>query len=489
MKIYPIIFSIVIILSAYSCHKGGAKNNFNQFFTNNTLRIDYFHSGDAKTETVDIDKTYLKEGWAGSLVHLVDTLNYGAYYYKIYDKESNQLIYSKGFDSYFKEYQTSGEAADGKVKQFHETAMVPMPVQPVIFALEKRNKKGTFAEVFRTTLDPQQAVKQENNSDVQIFTSLESGNPNQKADIVFVGEGYTSAESEKFQADLKRFTNVLMNTEPFKENRSSFNIKGVLKPSQDSGIDEPRAGIDKNTTLGASFNTMGSERYVLIEDNKTLRDVAGQVPYDIIYIMINSSRYGGGGIYNFYCTFTSDNIKSEYIMVHEQGHSVYGLADEYYTSSTAYTDFYTAGTEPAEPNITACTDPDKVKWKHLLAENIDVPTPWEKAQYDSLDLAWQARRAKLNNEIFAMQKDGVSPEKIKAAKENYDNESLKQDTLVHNYLAHSKFEGKVGVYEGAGYMSKGMYRPSLDCIMFSRADYFCPVCQEAITNIIHLYSE
>ena len=88
-----------------------------------------------------------------------------------------------------------------------------------------------------------------------------------------------------------------------------------------------------------------------------------------------------------------------------------------------------------------------------------------------------------------MQKEGVAAGKIQEAKASYDQKSIDQDHKVEAYLAKSKYAGKVGVFEGAGYMSKGMYRPTLNCIMFSRTNYFCPVCQDAIKNIIHLYAE
>ena len=307
--------------------------------------------------------------------------------------------------------------------------------------------------------------------------------------MAIIGEGYTSEEEQKFRDDLNRVTEAFFEIEPYQTLRDKFNFRGVFKPSSDSGIDEPRAGIDKQTVLGASFNTMGSERYVLTEDNKSLRDLAGHVPYDALVIMVNHSRYGGGGIYNFYCVFTSDNINSNYLLLHEFGHSFAGLADEYYTSSTAYTDFYTPGYEPNEPNITALTDPDHIKWKHLLSPGITIPTPWGKALYDSLDLEWQAKRARMNDHIAHLQKKGAPAEEIAAAKEHYNLESTQRDREIRNFLENSEFTGKVGAFEGAGYLSTGMYRPSVNCIMFTRADYFCPVCREAIANVIHLYTE
>ncbi len=479
---------IFLFISLISCKKD-AHSKFEQYFTPGTMRIDYFHIGDASSEEIKIDKIYAYSQWAGSKKNLIDNLNYGTYYYKIYSHSSDELIYSKGFDSYFKEYQTSTPALEGNKKQFHESAIIPFPKEKVVFTLQKRDQDGNYHEVFNTMIDPENALEAPKDSEVKVFSSLNNGDPGIKADIAIIGEGYTDTEVAKFQEDLDRFTNYFFRAEPCKSHKDKFNIRGVLKPSQDSGIDEPRAGIDKQTSVNATFNSMGSERYVLTEDNLSLRNIAGHVPYDALYIMVNSSRYGGGGIYNFYCVYTSDNIDSDYLMVHEFGHSFFGLADEYYTSSTAYNDFYSADHEPAEANITALLDPENIKWKHFLSENIEIPTPWRKSRFDSLDLTWQAKRSKMNDHIASLQKNDASKEEVELAKLQYDQESTSRDHEVQDYLESSQYAGKVGAFEGAGYASTGLFRSSINCIMFTRTDYFCPVCKEAMTKVIKTYVE
>ncbi|MBN1133123.1 MAG: peptidase M64 [Bacteroidales bacterium] len=484
-----ILIILIACLSLFiSCNQQDS-TSFDRYFTDGTLRIDYFHTGDAVSETLEIDAVFQYEDWAGSRIHLEDPLNYGTYCYKIYDKSSGKLIYSRGFDSYFKEYQLTTPAIEGTVKQFHESAIIPFPESVIIFALDKRDKTGQLHEIFRTEIEPELIPEGPKDPDVRIYTSLDNGDPDVKMDIAIIGEGYTAEEEQKFRDDLERFTDLFFQTEPYTTHRNQFNFRGVLKPSSDSGIDEPRAGIDKQTAISATFNTMGSERYVLTEDNKSLRDIAGHVPYDALVIMVNHSRYGGGGIYNFYAVFTSDNLNSSYLFLHEFGHSFAGLADEYYTSSTAYNDFYPAGYEPAEPNITALPDPENLKWKHLLTPGIPIPTPWNKSEYDSLDLEWQSKRAGLNDHIASLKKNGAPEEEIEAAVEQYNSESSRRDKEMQAFLENSAYAGEVGAFEGAGYMSTGMYRPSINCIMFTRAGYFCPVCQEAIANVIALYTE
>jgi hypothetical protein len=211
-----------------------------------------------------------------------------------------------------------------------------------------RNRENILQPLFSQEVDPSSVsiIKENLDKNVKVFKILESGTPHEKVDVAFVAEGYTSEEEKKVEADLKRFTEVFFSHEPYKTYKDRFNIYGVFKPSGESGCDEPRPGIFKNTALNATFNSLGSERYLLTEDNKSLRDIAAHVPYDSLFIMINHKRYGGGGIYNLYCTFTVDNQWYEYLFLHEFGHSFAGLADEYYTSSVAYNEFYPRGVEP-----------------------------------------------------------------------------------------------------------------------------------------------
>lgn len=469
------------------------ENYFGKFFSDQTMRIDYFHIGDANSETVTIDFIYQYGIWAGSTKNLLDNFNNGAYYYKVYDTSSGELLYSKGFDSYFKEYQTSEEAINGMKRTYHESAIIPYPKKPIKFVIAKRNKEYKFDEIFSVKIDPadlyiiKDVIK---DHEVEIYKSHFSGDPHSKVDVVILSEGYTFDEKEKYEKDLKRYTEVFLNHEPFKTNGDKFNIYGIYKPSEESLCDEPGANIYRNTVLNSTFYSLGSERYLLTEDNKTLRDLAANVPYDAIYIMVNNPRYGGGGIYNFYCTFVTDNQFSEYIFLHEFGHSFGGLADEYYTSETAYSDFYPAGIEPVEPNITRLLDPENVKWKNSLNHDIEIPTPWEKENYDKMDLAWQKERRALNKHIAELKRKKAPQKEIEAVQDEYNHKDFIHSSEVDNYLQSSKYWNNVGVYEGAGYSANGMYRSMIDCLMFSKGNKpFCKVCEKAVKSVIEFYCE
>jgi len=487
-----ILFFIVIILFATQLQPQSLEN-FDKYFTDQTMRIDYFHIGDAIEEFITIDQVYQYGTWAGSRINLLDNFNNGRYYVNIFNAESHELIFSKGFDSYFGEYKTSEDAIDRIKRTYHQTVLIPFPKNMIIFSIEKRDRNNHLFQIFTEHIDPADVsiIRDEiKDRTVVVYESDKNDDSHSRVDIAILGEGYTLDDKRKFEEDLKYFTNVFFSQPPYSFYEDKFNIYGVYKPSEDSGVDEPRAKIYKNTVMNCTFNSLGSERYLLTEDNKAVRDLAAHVPYDALYIMVNHSRYGGGGIYNFYCTFTTGNQYKDYLFIHEFGHSFTGLADEYYTSSTAYNDFYPQGVEPVEPNITSLTDPQNVKWEKFLTPGIEIPTPWEKTDYDSMDLKWQSERGELNNKISELKRNKAHFLEIEKAEEEYAQKDKEHSLLVDSYLKGSRYRGQVGVFEGAGYSSKGLYRPMLDCIMFSKGDKpFCTVCNAAIVKVINHYSE
>jgi hypothetical protein len=484
------IFLLVVL-----CTVSFAQSNikFDDYFFDETMRIDYFHIGSAKSEQFIIDKIYRYGIWAGSINNLIDNLNNGKYYHKIYDASSGKLIYSNGYDTFFGEYASSEKGMKGIEKSYHESAIIPFPKSNIIFAIEKRDESNKMNEIFRTEIDPTSIyiIKDKIvDSSVEIFKPVFNGNPHNKVDIVILAEGYTIEERGKFESDLNRFVRYFFEQEPYKSHKSDFNIYGVFKPSEESGTDLPGADIFVKTVLNTTFWSLGSERYLMTEDNKSMRDLAAFVPYDAIYIQVNHPRYGGGGIYNQFCTYTTDNQFAKYLFIHEFGHSFTGLADEYYTSDVAYTEFYKPSVEPIEPNITALLDPKNIKWKKFLSEGIEIPTPWEKQEFDKMSYEWLKERNRLNSYIAELKRKRAPEEQIKAAEEEYAMKDKLQSEKVDKYLQSSKYWGKVGAFEGAGYLPKGLYRPMLDCIMFSKGDKpFCKVCEEAIKEVINSYTE
>jgi len=465
---------------------------FDRYFIDQTMRVDYFHIGNAKEEMVTLDQVRVQGVWAGSRKNLLDEFDNGKTYVKVYDLASGALIFSRGFDTYFGEYQTTDAALKGTKRTYHESALIPCPKAKVTFALETRDRTNALHPLFSCTIDPAAVtvLRKPAGGGVKVFELLKSGEPQRKVDVAFIAEGYTAKEEAKLRADLDRFVQVFFKQEPYKSLKDKFNLYGVWKPSDDSGCDEPAHGSFKATAVNATFDSLGSDRYVLTEDNRSLRDIAAHVPYDALFIMINHKRYGGGGIYNLYCTFTVDNQWYEYLFLHEFGHSFAGLADEYYTSDVAYNEFYPKGVEPREPNITALLDPKALKWKSAASPGIALPTPWEKDEFDRNDMAYQKVRREINAGIAGMKRSGAPAADVAKAEEESERKSKEQAGWVDRFLAASKFAGKIGAFEGAGYAAKGLFRPAVDCLMFTKgAKPFCKVCEDAVRRRIRFFSD
>jgi hypothetical protein len=460
-------------------------STFDSLFLDQTLRIDLFHAGDAENEGLTLDRLLRQGRWAGPRSGLVDPTPLGSSLVELRSSYSGEVLFRSGYDTLFGEYRTTGAAHDGVARTFHESALVPMPRSPakvVFLAVTPGSTPRVLLERAINPADPLIA-NEPPAGDVRKVAVKTARHPAHAVDLVIVGEGYTDPEA--FDADLERFAEVLLSHEPYASFRDDFAVTGLMPRSIDSGCDEPTHGVWRDTALSASFNSFGSSRYLLTEANRELRDVAANAPYDAIVIMVNHHRYGGGGILNLYSTFTSRNRWSEYLLLHEFGHSFTGLADEYYTSSVAYSDFYPAGTEPLQPNITALLDPASLKWRDLVADDVPLPTPWNKTDYDAADLAWQKHRGELNDQIASAIRVGRIQEEIAALEDALDRAAAVRADAADAQLSRERFAGTVGAFEGAGYASTGLYRPSIDCLMFSRGTKpLCPVCNQAVTSRI-----
>ena len=488
----PFALALLGLTAGPSAADLAALAGFDRSFVDATLRVDYLHGGDANEESATLDRAYRQGTWAGSRVHLVDPAEVGRTLVEVRDSATGGLLFSRRSDSYFGEYRTTAEAAKGVRRLYHTTALVPFPKGKVRLSIKVRGKDRAHKTLLETVVDPDSPLigREPLRAGVSVIDVHRSGDPHGRADVAIVAEGYTSADEAKLRADLARYAAILFGQEPFASARDRFNLVCVWAPSQDPGCDEPGRGVWRNTAVGASFDSLGSERYLLTEDNKALRDVAAHAPYDVLYIMVNSPRYGGGGIYNLFCTFTAGNQWSPYVFLHEFGHTFAALADEYYTSSVAYNDFFPRGVEPIEPNVTALLDPARLKWKDLATPGTPVPTPWEKAPFDRMDVDYQELREALNARIAAASRSDAPAADVDRLKADAERLSVEHSARMDAHLARSAYAGKVGAFEGAGYTSEGLYRPSLDCIMFSKGiKPFCPVCHRAVGRVIDYYGE
>jgi len=443
-----------------------------------TMRVDYYHSGNATQEHFSLDRVVAEPlAWPGDPAKAIDTTLRGKYWFDVVDEASRKVIFSRGFASMYGEWETTAEAKKMN-RTFSESLRFPGVDKPARIVLKKRDAKNAFKEIWTTRVDPADKFLMRAGalaSAGPLIKLHERGDPAAKLDLLILGDGYTAGERAKFEADAKRLLAVFFATSPFKERENDINVWGLVPASIDSGISRPSDRVYKRTPLGTTYDTFDSERYVLTEENRKFRDLAANAPYEAVEIITNSKTYGGGGIYNLYSTVAADSGFAPYIFVHEFGHHLAGLADEYYTSDVAYLP-PAQKVEPWEPNVTALLEPLKLKWRDLVAPGTKIPTPWPKEEFENFQTEYQAQRRAL--------RDAHKPEADMNAL--FDRE-MARDTALLNGPA---LRGRVGAYEGANYEAKGYYRPQSDCIMFTRdAVGFCAVCRRALEETLDLYSK
>lgn len=402
--------------------------DYRTYFTPERLRLDFVLAGDNVDQYAFLSELHRESEWAGSPNSLIDKFGYGQYFMEAFCGEN--LIYSKGFSTLFEEWRTTPEAKETPMAA-NQTLWMPFPKQPVHIVLYQRFRNtGLFEKFFECDVDPSDThIIPGPDNDFTVTPLMVNGDHAHKVDLVFAGEAYTREQLPKLREDAARMMEYLFSLEPYAHRRSDFNVYLVESVSEDGGVDIPNHGQWRRTAMDSSFDTFYEDRYLTIMNHQKIASVYSGAPFDALFIIANETKYGGGGIYGSYAMGTSDNELSDVVFVHEFGHSFAGLGDEYYTSAVAYEDYYPAGVEPWEPNITTLVNFDS-KWADMIEEGTPVPTPNDPDKY-------------------------------------YD---------------------VVGVFEGAGYMAKGCYRPYFECRMINNtAPGFCPVCQRAIEAIIDYY--
>jgi hypothetical protein len=441
-----------------------------------TLRVDFFHTGDATRELFALERLVIEPTpWPGNPQRPFDDTGLGNYFFEVRNTATGALLYSRGFSSIYGEWEDTAAAKD-HVRTFAESLRFPLPADPVDVTLKKRSAGKPFASVWTFAVDPHSKDIDASPppSPGPLLRLMVNGPPASKVDLLMLCDGYTLAQRADFERDARRMVAVLFATSPFKERRADFNVWGLCAPSAMPGISRPSTGIHRRSRVGTTYDAFGSERYILTFDNHSFRDVASFAPYEFVEILVNAETYGGGGIFGLYATAAAKSRWAPYLFVHEFGHHFAGLADEYFTSESTLLP-QQGRPEPWEPNVTAVSTFDQLKWRALVTPGTPVPTPWKKQQFEARDRELQAIR----KQIRAAQR----PEKEMDAL--FQQSKQEFSALLHN----DAYSHRVGAFEGAMYESTGYYRPEEDCIMFLRNDVpFCQVCQNAISQVIHLYA-
>jgi hypothetical protein len=382
-----------------------------EFDFRKTIRVDYLHSGGPAGERLALDAVIAEGEWPGSRTQLLDATNLGKYFLEVIDRSSNRVIYSRGFATVYGEWETTPEFRKMD-RTFYESVRFPSPKAPVRISLQKRDAANVFRPLWTRDVDPATARAVSKTSGT-LSTMIDGGAPSRTVDLLLISDGYGATQGAKFRADARRLVNALFALEPFKSRRSEFTVRTLHAPASPARVE---------------FNIFGLERYALSNDNRALRNAAAIAPYDVVEILANDTKYGGGGIFNQQSTVAAGHESAGYVFIHELAHNLAGLGDEY-VGSVTYETGAASHAEPWEPNITALHDVAALKWRDLVEPGTPIPTPMS-------------------------------------------------------------YAGTVGAFEGAGYEARGLYRPEATCIMGSRTVMtFCRVCQRAISRIIDLHTK
>lgn len=406
---------------------------FAQSFTDNfddaTLRIDYTFAGNATEQFVALRGMSSTADWWGRRINLASVPLRGNGDLTLYDTESGEVIYKTSFSSLFQEWITTPEAQSA-THSFEFTLLVPKPQRRAVAEVVLRTNTGEVGASLRHDIDPSDVLIRDRSKQQPLPHSYlhKGGDSKEAIDVVILAEGYTAEEMSTFMADARIAAEEILAYEPFKSHKEKFNFIAVESPSVDSDVSVPQDEAWRETAVGSNFMTFYMERYLTSGNVYAMYDLATNIPCEHFIILANTDTYGGGGIYNSYTLTTAHHPAFRPVVVHEFGHSFAGLGDEYfYEGSLDNDEMHSVEHEPWEPNITTLVDFES-KWADMIEEGVEIPTE-------------------------------VTPQRTK------------------NYT--------VGVYEGGGYRSKGIYRPADVCRMRNNvAERFCPVCERAIERVI-----
>lgn len=408
--------AITSMLLAFAMN--AAAQDFNTYFTDKTLRIDYNFSGNAKEQHIAVDELKLSPRWYGKRKRLAELPMEGNGQITVKDHKSGTTIYRNSFSTLFQEWLSYPEA-ETTSKAFENVFLVPMPKDTVDITIDLRNnRREVVASLTHQVVPSDILIRHIGERNVTPYeTLLQAKDTTKCIHIAFLAEGYQQHEMPTFINDAKIAIEALFAHEPFKSMKERFNIVAVKSPSIDSGTSEPGNGIWKQTALSSHFDTFYSDRYLTTLNLKDLHDLLAGTPYEHIIVLVNTEKYGGGGILNSYNLSMTHHPKYRPVVVHEFGHSFAGLADEY-AYETEDIPMYPHDIEPWEKNITTKVD-FHGKWEDMIGK-----------------------------------------------------------------------DSKAGLYEGAGYSLKGVYRAYPDCRMRTNENpEFCDVCKRILQNVIDFYTK
>lgn len=383
----------------------------------------------------------------------IDQANdYNGYYVKLTDREKNVFYVQRMQNPFRTETEAYGDDAASpiiydRLKNPDLTFSILIPDPGTVFTLEIINNPlqpelffKTARQSFTFTIDPAEvilppiaiAARVENGVILGKEKIVDHGNDDECWNLSILAEGYKENEIPKFISDANKFINEFKNFSPFNEFWQKTNIYILKVASTDSGADLPaqcqegNPPVDVRTYFNASFCGAAGNKRLLVVDQRTAKKVWDMwIPQThIAFAMVNSGIYGGSG---GNVPVFSTNSLSSLIGIHELGHSLFKLADEYETA-------YINDNPDNYANLTSKTQPSEIKWADLIMPSTPIPTSRNQCS-------------------------GGNP------------------------FSHPVPDGTVGLFEGGLYKTCNVFRPEKDCLMRTLTKRrFCAVCSRIIRN-------
>lgn len=408
-KIYTLLY---ILLLTSALH---AQSDFNSWFVDKTLRMDYSVLCDAKSQEAAFSSFHESDSWGGEKFVVDKCDYYGDYYMQLSDALTDKILYTYSYSNLTGEWQSTEMATETK-KVFRESVIMPMPKKKSVIKIYKQDSCDVYQLLLNKVFDPYEAKINYVNTK-QYKTILQSNDTEGTINFVILPEWYSENETEKFEKDAAKVAKWLSETEPYSNYKDKFNVYAVLP----DGPTQLTRALPQ-TKMNFKFNTLNIERYIASFNIPQIYNNAQSVPFRHVIVLINTYDYGGSGFYNTYTCLCIDNEDCQSLFLHEFGHAFAGLGDEYEGNVTYKVKKNNC--EPRYPNLTNLTNFSS-KWEKYVDAGAPIPTPITRTDIE------------------------------------------------------------IGAYEGGGYSSKGIYRPSKNCRMRTKdASYYCKICHKIIEETL-----
>lgn len=427
------------------------------------LRLDLWHAGSQADERYELA---LAARSAVADAHRRGSVDARGTYRWTVLRPDGSVAASRGYSALFEEWQST-VAADTQPREgrFAESHVVPW-VPDGLLRFERRLAGDQFRSVFELRLPATDAPLPEvppcPTRRLHELGPAAADEPG-AVRLLLVSEAYDAEEEPAFLAAARRARDVLLATDPFQAFADRLCFTAVFVPSPASGMPATPAGA-AGTAFGSSYGTLGMARYAVATDLHALGRATEGLAHATVVVLANAPVYGGSGIFNCNCLVAAemDDADFGYVLPHELGHSLGGLGDEYFGKEVTYDTEGADAWQPWEPNVSPMDAQGRVKWSQRVAPGVPVPTPWRHDEYLRL------------MRIPLQPSDDPAARPVAEVREQ-----------VAAVLAAEPHAGRIGVFEGARYLARGLYRPEVDCRMFTRgATRFCAICRETIAGVL-----